>query len=576
MPTDRVVVVAQQVLPRAEAPVSSGRHPSGDGGFSLVEVLVAIAVIGTVMAAAAPFMVRSLAVSTQQRGTQAAIQVANDALERVRALEPSSLLTDRGRSAVEGQLQRARATAPDALIVHLDEMQAAWDDTLADASSGRTAPLPTEPHAITVNGSDFAQHWYVGLCWQAKAVSGHPLGDCGPTNSQVPFFRVIVAVTWRQQACPAKGCVYVASTLVSRGTDPVFDTNRPPPTITDPSAQSGHLGSPASLQILSSGGRLPLTWSVTGLPPGLSMTSGGLITGTPTTAGSSSVKVTVTDRDSRTDDSTFAWTITDDLTLTSPGDQTGQIGTAVTLSVPRTGGRLPLAWSATGLPAGLTINAATGAVSGTPTTFQTLTTTVTARDASNPVRTASVTFGWRVSPVRIDTMATVNVTQGAGTGGLDPTARDGRPPYSWQATGLPSGLSMHPSTGAVTGTVTYGTRYLTTVTVTDSTGGVARTTVLVNVAARNPADVQVTAPSPDAPDQSTTVNATPSLRAADASGGGGSGYAWTAAGLPPGLTMSTAGAIAGRPTTRGVYVVTLTAEANSGKAASLMFTWTVT
>ena len=575
MPTDRVVVAAQQALPRTEAPVSSGRHPSGDRGFSLVEVMVAIAVIGTVMAAAAPFMVKSLAVSNQQRGTQVAIQVANDALERVRALDPSSLLTGRGETAVQAQWDRA----PAALDPYLDDMQADWDDTLADASAGRKAPLPTEPHNITVNGSDFAQHWYVGLCWQAKAVSGQPLGDCEPTGSQVPFFRVVVAVTWQQSACPANGCVYVASSLVSRGTDPVFDTKRPAPTITDPAAQTGYVGSPTAppLQILSSGGRLPLTWSVTGLPPGLHMAANGLINGTPTTVGTYTVKVTVTDRDSRTDDSTFAWTIVADLVLTSPGDQTSRIGTAVSLSVPRTGGRLPLVWSATGLPAGLTINASTGVISGTPTTFQTLTTTVTVKDAGNPVRTASVTFNWWVNPVQVNAIAPMNVTQDGSAVGLTPTARDGRPPYTWQVTGLPTGASMNPSTGAVTGKFADGTRYLTTITVTDSTGAVATTTVVVNVAAKTPADVQVTAPNPGSPNQTTAVNATPTLTTAGADGGGGNPrYVWTAAGLPPGLTVGTDGAITGRPTTKGAYVVTLTVTANNGKVANLMFTWTVT
>ncbi|RSM51801.1 hypothetical protein DMB66_40935 [Actinoplanes sp. ATCC 53533] len=576
MPTDRVVVAAQQALPRTEAAVSSGRHTSGDSGSSLVEVMVAIALIGTVMAAAAPFLVKSLAVSNQQRGAQVAIQIANDALERVRALAPLSLLTGRGRTAVEAQWNQARLTAPDTLVAHLDDMQAAWDTNVANAS-GRDAPLPTEPHGIAVNGSDFAQHWYVGLCWQAKAVSGHPLGDCGPTSGPVPFFRVLVAVTWQQQECPANGCVYVASTLVNKGTDPVFDTKRPAPTVTDPAAQFGYVDSAASLQILSSGGRLPLTWTATGLPPGLSMASTGLITGTPSTVGTYSVKVTVTDRDSRTDDATFAWTIVEDLVLTSPGDQTSWIGTAVSLSVPRTGGRLPLVWSATGLPAGLTINASTGVISGTPTTFQTLTTTVTVSDAGTPARTASVTFGWRVNPVQIDAIAPMNVTQDANATGLTPTARYGQPPYSWQATGLPTGLAINPSTGAVTGKYADGTRYLTTFTVTDSTGAVATMTVVVNVAAKTPADVQVTAPSPDSPNQSTAVDATPSLTTAGADGGGGNPrYVWTAAGLPPGLTVETDGAITGRPTTKGVYVVTLTVTAHNGKAANLMFTWTVT
>ena len=133
---------------------------------------------------------------------------------------------------------------------------------LAETSpAGMKAPLPTVPYTVTVNGSTFDQHWYVGLCWQPKAEAGKPIGDCGRTVAEVPFFRVVVAVTWQHASCRANDCVYVASTLVSKGTDPVFDKKRPAPTIAGPAAQSGYVNSYAALQITSSGGRLPPTIS---------------------------------------------------------------------------------------------------------------------------------------------------------------------------------------------------------------------------------------------------------------------------------------------------------------------------
>jgi prepilin-type N-terminal cleavage/methylation domain-containing protein len=228
MPTDRAVVVA--LPPRTGPPALSGRHPSGDSGFSLIEVLVAIFVIGTVMAGVAPFLVRSLVVSVHQRSEQVAIQVANDALERVRALDPSSLLTGRGKIEVERQWAAAPAAVADYLAdsttyVRVGSVEhKAWDPELALGSTfGAKAPLPTAPYAVDVNDMRFEQHWYVGLCWQAKATAGTPIGDCERSVAEVPFFRVVVAVTWHQRSCPAENCVYVASTLVSRGTDPVFD-----------------------------------------------------------------------------------------------------------------------------------------------------------------------------------------------------------------------------------------------------------------------------------------------------------------------------------------------------------------
>jgi prepilin-type N-terminal cleavage/methylation domain-containing protein len=88
---------------------------SGESGYTLLEVLVSIAVIGIVMTSVAPFLVRSLALADQQRGKQVAIQVANDALERVRALDPSSLAGGRSKDAVAKQWD-ARPSGVDAYL----------------------------------------------------------------------------------------------------------------------------------------------------------------------------------------------------------------------------------------------------------------------------------------------------------------------------------------------------------------------------------------------------------------------------------------------------------------------------
>jgi prepilin-type N-terminal cleavage/methylation domain-containing protein len=547
-----------------------------DSGFTLLEVLVAIVVIGTVMTAVAPFLVQSLALADQQRDKQVAIQVANDALERVRALAPASLPAGRSKDAIAKQWdKRPRGLDGNQRSVdsYLTAAQLSSATSLADtATDGLKAPLPTSPYVVTVNGKAYAQNWYIGVCYQAKAQTG-PIGDCGAAVAPVPFYRVVVAVTWTHRSCPASACVYLATTLVSKGDDPVFDLKRPAPTVVDPPAQSGYVATAASLQVTSTGGRLPLTWTATGLPPGLTMSSSALISGTPTTAGTYTVVVRVTDRDARTDDTTFTWTVVQPPALTNPGTQTSRTGTAVSLTVAGTGGVTPFVWSATNLPAGLTINAATGLISGTPTTAQTLTTTVTLTDAGKPTaRTATVSFSWRVlTPVKLDPIGTVTVSQGTTGSNFTPTARDGLPPYTWATTNMPAGVSMNPGTGAVTGTFTNGTRWITGITVTDSAGGVASITVVVNVTAT----VKVTAPNPSSPDQSTALNVTPTLTTATATGGTAP-YTWTAAGLPTGLSLSTAGVISGKPTVKGTSVVTFTAKDAANRYAYLMFTWTVT
>jgi hypothetical protein len=64
---------------------------------------------------------------------------------------------------------------------------------------------------------------------------------------------------------------------------------------------------PYSQQLSATGGAPPYTWSITGgaLPPGLNLSSTGLISGTPTTSGSFSFTVTVRDRNNATASRTY-------------------------------------------------------------------------------------------------------------------------------------------------------------------------------------------------------------------------------------------------------------------------------
>jgi Putative Ig domain len=175
-------------------------------------------------------------------------------------------------------------------------------------------------------------------------------------------------------------------------------------TVTNPGSQTGTVGTAASLQISAtdSASGQTLTYSATGLPAGLSINSStGLISGTPTTAGSYSVTVTATDTTGAHGSAPFTWTINsatgNTVTVTNPGNQTTAAGTAVSLQISATDSASgqTLTYSATGLPAGLSINSSTGLITGTPTTAGTNSVTVTAKDTTGA--TGSAPFTWTIT-----------------------------------------------------------------------------------------------------------------------------------------------------------------------------------
>jgi hypothetical protein len=174
-------------------------------------------------------------------------------------------------------------------------------------------------------------------------------------------------------------------------------------TVTNPGAQTATVGTAASLQITAtdSASGQTLTYGATGLPAGLSINSAtGLITGTPTTAGTSSVTVTATDTTGAHGSTTFTWTVNpaagNTVTVTNPGAQSTRAQTAVSLQITARDSApgQTLTYSATGLPAGLSINSATGVITGTPTTTGTSSVTVKATDTTGAA--GSATFSWRI------------------------------------------------------------------------------------------------------------------------------------------------------------------------------------
>ncbi|MDC7787478.1 putative Ig domain-containing protein [Rhodoplanes sp. TEM] len=334
--------------------------------------------------------------------------------------------------------------------------------------------------------------------------------------------------------------------------------------------------------VTGSGGTAPLTYGIApSLPAGLSFDTGsGAISGTPTaTLAATTFTVTVTDANSAAASNTFSLTVNSAVTATqSVPTVTLTQNHAATAFTPVTGGggTAPLTYGiAPSLPSGLSLNTANGQITGTPTATLTATTfTVTVTDANSA--TASNTFSLTVNGAvtAVQSIASVTLTQNHTATAFTPvTGGGGTAPLGYAvAPLLPAGLSLSPTTGAISGTPTASSgATVYTVTVTDTNGATASATFSLTV------NGVVTATQAVA---STTLTAGQAATAfTPVTGGGGTaplGYA-VAPTLPTGLSLNIAnGQITGTPTaSSGAAVYTVTVTDANGATASNTFSLAV-
>ncbi|WP_375480183.1 putative Ig domain-containing protein [uncultured Jatrophihabitans sp.] len=555
-----------------------------DGGFVLLESIIAIALITVIMAAIGVEYVSGLAAVARQRATQTAAQLADSTLEQMRALEPSDLVTGRGSSSVSTQFNKGNAIA--AISPWLQDIDQASDPGAA-ATAGANATIPTcdpAPQGATGPASctqkpgtvAFTVSQFIGDCW--LLTSG---GDCNTQNQSnstaVEYLRAVVAVSWNSGTCTA-GCYYVTGTLLNDDPDPTFKANQPPPAapaINDPPNQTTSVGATVGLQLsLVTGTGVPgYSWDLAAgtLPTGLTLSSTGLISGVVGgSAGTNSLTVRLTDGFGRTDTATFTWTVKPAPTIITPGNQTSSVGTTVNLPVTSSCGYAPCTYTITGQPAGLTINNTTGAITGSPTTAATYSSVkVTITDAAGATATTSA-FTWTVKA------APTVTTPGSLTSTLSRPVSVGiastcaNTPCTYTITGQPAGLTINNSSGVVSGTPTTAATYSSVkVTITDAAGVTATTSAFTWAIKAGPT---VTTPS----NQSSTLGTQVSLGIGSSCGNTPCSY--TLAGGPAGLGINAStGVISGSPTTLGVSsTVTVTITDAAGAAATTSaFTWTI-
>ena len=349
------------------------------------------------------------------------------------------------------------------------------------------------------------------------------------------------------------------------------------PSITTLTLPDWTVGQAYDQTIAESGGVAPVTFSVSagGLPTGLSLDpSSGEITGTPTDSADSpyTFTITATDADSNAGSQAYTVAINPAPSITTLTLPSGTVGQAYSQTIGETGGTGAIAFSvsAGSLPVGLSLDPSTGAITGTPTDSadSPFSFTITATDAVGAP--GSQAYSVTINSLSITTLTLPDWTVGvaydqtiAESGGVAPVA------FSVSAGSLPTGLSLDPNSGEITGTPTDSadSPYAFTITATDADGnaGSQAYTVAINPA---PSITTLTLPS-------GTVGVAYSQTIGETGGTGAIAFSVSAGTLPTGLSLDpSTGAITGTPTDSAdsPYAFTVTATDAVGAAGSQAYT----
>lgn len=226
----------------------------------------------------------------------------------------------------------------------------------------------------------------------------------------------------------------------------------------------------------------------------------------------------------------------------------------------------PITWSETGLPDGLTLNASSGLITGAPTAEGNFTVVVTANDG---VRPAEVSFTWSVvnAPPVIENpgpQQTPSFTPSTLT--INATDPDGGP-LTFAATGLPPGMEINTSTGAITGSSSAENAYSVEITVTDDENAAEMVSFSWQIA-----EPPITINNPGNLTSVFGVATALQLVANDPAGGN---VVLSVEGLPTGMSFNAANKlVSGTPTEIGNFSVIVSGTGPSGQSI-ISFEWDI-
>jgi hypothetical protein len=449
---------------------------------------------------------------------------------------------------------------------------------------GQNQPFSITPTSLPVGGGVFA----VGQPIPTQQLGPNPNLDAGFTwslaSGSLPpgltFDTSLVTITgtptvpgaftFTIKAVESGNIIYTATQqytlFVSTGSPLTLTGLTPPP-------PGGAVGSNyASFTFQVAGGVPGYTWALqagTQVDGLILNASTGLLSGIPLTGGIFPVAITVSDASAAQASASFNLNVLGISTTSVPA---GAIGVAYSQTLASVGATGPVTWSlgSTGiLPPGLTLSPQ-GQIAGTPTTSGTYPFQVHVTDSTTKL-TATQSFSISTSATSVVTVTTTSplpngLVSVAYTQTLQATG--GTAPYTWSATGLPTGLTLDPTTGILSGTPTVGGTSTIAVTVTDAARGTATASLSLTVGILAITPATLTNGSVGVPYSATLTVAGTTV----------ANWAVTVGTLPAGLNLNSAtGVISGTPTTAGssTFTVTATVGVAKGVVTSVVQTYTL-
>jgi hypothetical protein len=309
------------------------------------------------------------------------------------------------------------------------------------------------------------RHW-----WEIKSIpaGAHPVfSHQGTTNTTVSNLVLPGTYTFTLRAF---------DDLHMTTQDKTFTVSPQPgaPAITSAAVGSVIAGQPYTYTVTASNG--PISFNASGLPAGLTM-SNGIISGTVAIAGTYNIQLSASNANG-SGYANLALTVKLPLpVITSPLTADGLVNVAFNYAI--LSANVATTFGATGLPGGLTLNSATGAITGTPTNAGVYPVNITAANTTGQTTNIlTVIIYSSTAPVPVINSA-LNASGAVGVN-FNYTITATNNPTGFFAIGLPAGLSFNPANGAITGAPLVAGAFNVTIRASNE-GGTGGTNLALNI-----------------------------------------------------------------------------------------------